>query len=85
MMLFYGILFEILWDSNHHAEVKALKSLVRNVIAPERDLGHTDRALRKKQQEEEEKKTAAAEKQGIEEKDGKKECEDCASWGLYIW
>lgn len=48
---------------------------MRNVIAPERDLGHTDRALKK--QQEEEKKRAASAKQGVEEKDGKKECEDC--------
>lgn len=27
-------------------EVKVLKSLVRNVVDPSRDLGHTDRALR---------------------------------------
>lgn len=50
---------------------------MRNVIAPERDLGHTDRALKKQQQQEEEKRRAASAKQGVEEKDGKKECEDC--------
>jgi len=49
------------------AEVKALKSLVRNVIAPERDLGHTDRALKK----------AEEDKQKQEIPEGKKECEDC--------
>lgn len=47
------------------AEVKALKSLVRNVIAPERDLGHTDRALKK------------AEVKKKEETTEGKECEDC--------
>ncbi|OQD72980.1 hypothetical protein PENDEC_c017G00832 [Penicillium decumbens] len=60
----------LLWDRKRDGgfpEVKALKSLVRNVIAPERDLGHTDRALKKA---EEDKK-----KQEIPE--GKKECEDC--------
>lgn len=62
--------------SNHfllHLEVKALKSLVRNVIAPNRDLGHTDRALKKEQGEQ-----TAAKKE--EEKEGSKDkaaCEDC--------
>jgi hypothetical protein len=50
-------------------EVKALKSLVRNVIAPERDLGHTDRALKKNKEEEEKKKQETTEE--------KKDCEDC--------
>lgn len=49
------------------AEVKALKSLVRNVIAPERDLGHTDRALKKEQEDEKNQETT----------EGKKDCEDC--------
>lgn len=56
------------------AEVKALKSLVRNVIAPERDLGHTDRALKKEHAEKKEEKKASDESQTQE---GKKECEDC--------
>ncbi|KAL2853145.1 hypothetical protein BJX68DRAFT_234097 [Aspergillus pseudodeflectus] len=41
---------EVLWDRKRDGgfpEVKVLKSLVRNVIDPSRDLGHTDRALRK--------------------------------------
>lgn len=29
-----------------YVEVKHLKSLVRNIIDPSRDLGHTDRALK---------------------------------------
>lgn len=33
-------------SANARAEVKHLKSLVRNIIDPSRDLGHTDRALR---------------------------------------
>ncbi|KAI9372790.1 Rdx family-domain-containing protein [Aspergillus egyptiacus] len=40
----------ILWDRKRDGgfpEVKVLKSRVRNVIDPSRDLGHTDRALRK--------------------------------------
>ncbi|RAH70718.1 SelT/SelW/SelH family protein, partial [Aspergillus aculeatinus CBS 121060] len=40
----------VLWDRKRDGgfpEVKVLKSLVRNVVDPGRDLGHTDRALRK--------------------------------------
>ncbi|KAJ5503619.1 hypothetical protein N7463_006493 [Penicillium fimorum] len=62
----------ILWDRKRDGgfpEVKALKSLVRNVIAPGRDLGHTDRALKKQQQGEQEKKE--------EESKDKAGCEDC--------
>ncbi|KGO75373.1 Selenoprotein, Rdx type [Penicillium italicum] len=61
----------ILWDRKRDGgfpEVKALKSLVRNVIAPDRDLGHTDRALKKEKGEKEGKK---------EEIQGKAGCEDC--------
>ncbi|RAH58311.1 hypothetical protein BO85DRAFT_448369 [Aspergillus piperis CBS 112811] len=39
----------ILWDRKTNggfSEVKVLKSLVRNVVDPSRNLGHTDRALR---------------------------------------
>ncbi|PLN78085.1 Rdx family-domain-containing protein [Aspergillus taichungensis] len=39
----------LLWERKRDGgfpEVKTLKSLVRNVIDPQRDLGHTDRALR---------------------------------------
>lgn len=54
-------------------EVKTLKALVRNVIDPKRDLGHTDRALKKKEEEEEEN----AKKKGEGQKDGKEACEDC--------
>ncbi|PYI27329.1 hypothetical protein BP00DRAFT_323169, partial [Aspergillus indologenus CBS 114.80] len=39
----------VLWDRKRDGgfpEVKVLKSLVRNVVDPGRDLGHTDRALR---------------------------------------
>ncbi|KAL3492937.1 Rdx family-domain-containing protein [Aspergillus germanicus] len=41
---------KVLWDRKRDGgfpEVKVLKSLVRNVIDPSRDLGHTDRALKK--------------------------------------
>ncbi|KAJ5278724.1 hypothetical protein N7478_004096 [Penicillium angulare] len=72
----------ILWDRKRDGgfpEVKALKSLVRNVIAPERDLGHTDRALKKEQDEKVEKLKKEDEKPDSEQKgeSGKKECEDC--------
>ncbi|QKX53348.1 uncharacterized protein TRUGW13939_00426 [Talaromyces rugulosus] len=39
----------LLWDRKTHGgfpEVKQLKSLVRNIIDPSRDLGHVDRALK---------------------------------------
>ncbi|KAJ5719057.1 hypothetical protein N7493_007512 [Penicillium malachiteum] len=68
----------ILWDRKRDGgfpEVKALKSLVRNVIAPERDLGHTDRALKKEQVAKKE-----LESQGDKQPEvsgEKKECEDC--------
>ncbi|KAL2698904.1 hypothetical protein AAEP93_010292 [Penicillium crustosum] len=64
----------ILWDRKRDGgfpEVKALKSLVRNVIAPNRDLGHTDRALKKEQGEKE------AKKEEKEERKDKAACEDC--------
>ncbi|KAL4792976.1 Rdx family-domain-containing protein [Aspergillus venezuelensis] len=64
-------------------EVKELKNRVRNLIDPERSLGHTDRALKKG----EEKKvatsgstSAAPAKKGAEAGVGvgtEKECEDC--------
>lgn len=57
------------------SEVKALKSLVRNVIAPNRDLGHTDRALKK--QAEEKKAGQQETNQDDERLTEKKECEDC--------
>ncbi|KAE8396702.1 Rdx family-domain-containing protein [Aspergillus alliaceus] len=57
----------VLWDRKTNGgfpEVKMLKSLVRNVVDPSRDLGHTDRALR------------AATSSNMSEA-GEKECEDC--------
>ncbi|KAJ5403647.1 hypothetical protein N7509_003518 [Penicillium cosmopolitanum] len=68
----------ILWDRKRDGgfpEVKALKSLVRNVIAPNRDLGHTDRALKK--QAEEKKAGQQETNQDDERLTEKKECEDC--------
>ncbi|PGH19209.1 hypothetical protein AJ80_04180 [Polytolypa hystricis UAMH7299] len=44
----------VLWDRKTQGgfpEVKQLKSLVRNIIDPSRDLGHVDRALKAKQQQ----------------------------------
>ncbi|CAI7594813.1 unnamed protein product [Penicillium discolor] len=67
----------ILWDRKRDGgfpEVKALKSLVRNVIAPNRDLGHTDRALKKEQGEQ---KEAKKEEEKKEESKEKAACEDC--------
>jgi hypothetical protein len=46
-----------------------LKSLVRNVIAPDRDLGHTDRALKKEKVQGEQKETVGEGKE--------KACEEC--------
>ncbi|OQD64915.1 hypothetical protein PENPOL_c007G05109 [Penicillium polonicum] len=66
----------ILWDRKRDGgfpEVKALKSLVRNVIAPNRDLGHTDRALKKERGEQKEVKKEEKE----EESKDKAACEDC--------
>ena len=56
-------------DRDPYAEVKVLKSLVRNIIAPNRDLGHTDRALKKEEEKRKEDKTQGEQK---------KECEDCS-------
>ncbi|KAJ6125475.1 hypothetical protein N7471_012792 [Penicillium samsonianum] len=71
----------ILWDRKRDGgfpEVKALKSLVRNVIAPERDLGHTDRALKKEQGGQKEvEKEGKEEKKEEEKSEGKAGCEDC--------
>ena len=70
---------EILTDQFAHSEVKALKSLVRNIIAPNRDLGHTDRALKKEEEEKRKEEQAQKEEksQGQGEGEQKKECEDC--------
>ncbi|KAJ5893325.1 hypothetical protein N7495_005016 [Penicillium taxi] len=68
----------VLWDrkvDGGFPEVKALKSLVRNVIDPTRDLGHTDRALKKAQAEKEEKEALVDQKDVCLNKEG---CEDCA-------
>lgn len=73
-IFFYAFLFTAWEPCPDHSflpsEVKALKSLVRNVIAPDRDLGHTDRALKKQQGEQKEVKEE-------EKSKGKADCEDC--------
>lgn len=53
--------------------MKTLKSLVRNIIDPNRDLGHTDRALRAGTQAQSETESGS----GSKAEEGKKECEDC--------
>ncbi|BAE57950.1 Rdx family-domain-containing protein [Aspergillus flavus] len=74
----------ILWDRKTNGgfpEVKVLKSLVRNVIDPSRDLGHTDRALKAGNVSVKEggaARVSSSEGKGGEKVDGeKKECEDC--------
>ncbi|EAW23248.1 SelT/SelW/SelH family protein [Aspergillus fischeri NRRL 181] len=60
----------VLWDrrvDGGFPEVKVLKSRVRNVVDPQRDLGHTDRALRKE--------NGDSQKQSQEKETEK--CEDC--------
>ncbi|KAL4808670.1 Rdx family-domain-containing protein [Aspergillus unguis] len=69
---------KVLWDRKTDGgfpEVKELKSRVRNVIDPSRDLGHTDRALKKG-------KDAAPVPESStiktpETVSGNRECEDC--------
>ena len=45
-LCFFFLCFVLFVPKLTTTEVKTLKSLVRNVIDPQRDLGHTDRALR---------------------------------------
>ncbi|EAW08214.1 SelT/SelW/SelH family protein [Aspergillus clavatus NRRL 1] len=72
----------VLWDRKTEGgfpEVKVLKARVRNVIDPSRDLGHTDRALRR----DEEKKTVehqedqAGDQTPEKATKEKEKCEDC--------
>jgi hypothetical protein len=69
-------------------EVKVLKSLVRNVIDPSKDLGHTDRALRAANVSRQAGAVSSSEGQGQGQGMGqseqqqtgdgrKKDCEDC--------
>lgn len=58
------------------AEVKELKARVRNVIDPSRDLGHTDRAL-KKGKEEESASAGLDQASGGTKQGAGEECEDC--------
>ncbi|KAL2863882.1 SelT/SelW/SelH family protein [Aspergillus lucknowensis] len=72
----------VLWDRKRDGgfpEVKVLKSLVRNVVDPSRDLGHTDRALRKDAAAVSASATAAPAATKSEHTDAStgKACEDC--------
>ncbi|GFF29931.1 selenoprotein domain protein [Aspergillus udagawae] len=65
-----GVRESVLWDrrvDGGFPEVKVLKSRVRNVVDPQRDLGHTDRALRQE---------SGGNQRGSQEKE-KDKCEDC--------
>lgn len=60
---------EVLWDRKKDGgfpETKELKNRVRNVIEPERDLGHIDRSLKKGQGEKQEREKTEI---GAQEKD----------------
>ncbi|KAB8074662.1 Rdx family-domain-containing protein [Aspergillus leporis] len=69
----------VLWNRKTNGgfpEVKVLKSLVRNVIDPSKDLGHTDRALRAANVSRQAGAVSSSEQQ--QTGDGrKKDCEDC--------
>ncbi|KAL2823175.1 Rdx family-domain-containing protein [Aspergillus cavernicola] len=70
----------ILWDRKKDGgfpEVKVLKSRVRNVIDPSRDLGHTDRALRKEKKDATAPAPGSAESGTTIDQAGSKTCEDC--------
>ncbi|RAH50760.1 SelT/SelW/SelH family protein [Aspergillus brunneoviolaceus CBS 621.78] len=67
----------VLWDRKRDGgfpEVKVLKSLVRNVVDPGRDLGHTDRALRKARELGQQQQQ---QQQQQEETQEKEKCGDC--------
>jgi predicted Rdx family selenoprotein len=61
--------------TNVYAEVKHLKSLVRNIADPTRSLGHVDRALNKANQEKD--KDSHKEHEKEEQSKSKEACEDC--------
>ncbi|KAF3393846.1 hypothetical protein F1880_004964 [Penicillium rolfsii] len=70
----------LLWDRKRDGgfpEVKVLKSLVRNIIAPNRDLGHTDRALKKEEEKRQGEKAQKKQDTAQEQDEQKKECQDC--------
>ena len=84
----------VIWDRKTEGgfpETKEMKNRVRNIIEPDRDLGHIDRSLKKgkgqgqavKEEENEEEKmdqAAEAEKNqpaGGENGNSKGDCEDC--------
>ena len=59
-----------------YVEVKHLKSLVRNIIDPSRDLGHTDRAL-KAANVAGQGHAQGGQDQRQDQGDEKKECQEC--------
>ncbi|PYI03634.1 hypothetical protein BO78DRAFT_463192 [Aspergillus sclerotiicarbonarius CBS 121057] len=71
----------VLWDRKMNGgfpETKVLKSLVRNVVDPGRDLGHTDRALRKEQEKESQGQGQKEEQKQDQDQVPKGEkCEEC--------
>ncbi|KAK2809407.1 hypothetical protein FQN50_003866 [Emmonsiellopsis sp. PD_5] len=71
----------VLWDRKTEGgfpETKQLKSLVRNIIDPSRDLGHVDRALAKKKAEKEKEKDGVTrEESGAGPTPAEKGCRDC--------
>ena len=85
----------LLWDRKTDGgfpETKELKSRVRNVVAPGRDLGHVDRSLKKGKGEGQEKGVAASvdepskvivakgneETAQVNAVGGQEDCKDCA-------
>ena len=75
-----NVLDTVIWDRKEGGgfpETKELKNRVRNVIEPGRNLGHTDRALKKGK---EEVKAGGADKGDEPKNKGneKEECKDCA-------
>ncbi|EXJ88168.1 hypothetical protein A1O1_05096 [Capronia coronata CBS 617.96] len=86
-----AVMDTVLWDrkiDGGFPETKELKNRVRNIIEPDRDLGHIDRSLKKQknqeaeaQQQGDDQTTTLPEEPGAVEQSGKKEetkeCEDC--------
>ena len=79
----------VLWDRKADGgfpETKTLKGRVRDLVEPDRGLGHTDRALRKDEKRSEDVQQEAKQEQGMDaegnaetrEEGGKaKDCEEC--------
>ncbi|KAL1971793.1 hypothetical protein VTN31DRAFT_1881 [Thermomyces dupontii] len=72
-----GLQETVLWDRKTNGgfpEVKMLKSLVRNIVDPARDLGHVDRALKQSAAGRDPSGSKKEEEQGQERQPT---CEDC--------